>query len=882
MKTILFLLLLLLPLASMAQECVLFGKVVDKKGEILPGATVLLQLPRDSSVVNASTTTAEGRFRIGPVKRGAYNLTITFVGYAPHFQRLITPSPARTMDLGNILLLEAAITLESVTVKGTRDVVVKQDTVEYNAGSFGTAAYSTTDQLLRKLPGVEIDSDGNLKVQGENVTRIFVDGKELYGRDIRKAISSLPADAINKVQLIDGKTDEAKFSGVDDGRREKVINLTLEEQSRTMGYGKLTVGGGLEERYAARGDYNLLHDNNLLSITGSGNNVNNLGLSGAGTGGQILGGMGQPGRTATHAAGINGYVQAGEKTNINASYDFRQSDGQVLTYLTRQNFLPKGTSLYLENSRRNNRRYSHSSELGIERNGTNTTLRLSSAFEYAHGRQGSYNGQQSFGVDETLVNRGERSIKSANTDLTMSASAFFGVRLGKRGRLLTTTTDVSVNRTNTYGESLAFTTFTNRPSTTLRQRNLDNYKELAYSIRVAYKEPLGKKQYLEAFYSASNRGSKSTVEVFDNTNGANRLEPEQSGVFNSGFLTRQAGFAYQLNIQNMAVSLGVVGQEALLSSSTQAGGLELRPRFRNLLPNGNVKAQLSKVTQLSLAYTTGIRPPHISQLQPIVSRYDPLNISLGNPSLRPQYDHNGVLTFRLALDSKLLFSSSINLIYATDPIVTAVYIDEKLVRTTQFINLAQNRSAGATFSCSRSFPKMHSRLELTPILRYNESNTLLNGVVGTNTQQSAGGSAKYGYRLKEVVDFNLRASIVGTNNSYRLTETQRQQFILSSYSADALLHIRKHYSLAGTLDLLLVKNKANNSQQGTPLCNFYLSRRLLKSDRGELTLMAFNVLDASIAATQVATPNYVEQSSQNSVMRFYLLSFTYNLRKENN
>jgi len=878
-KTLLLFLLLLLPLTTLAQECILFGQVLEEKGKVLSGATVQVLLLSDSSVVSSATTTADGCFRT-TVKRGAYIFTVTFVGYAPHFHRIITPSAARTIDLGNIVLLEAPVTLDGIVVNATREVVVKKDTVEYNAASFGTVSYATTDQLLKKLPGVEINSNGTLTVQGENVTRIFVDGKELYGRDIWKAISSLPADAINKVQLIDGKTDYAKFSGVEDGRREKVINLTLKEDSRTMGYGKITVGGGPEERFAAQGNYSRLHNNNMLAVTGTGNNVNNLGLLGAGAGGKALGSVGQQGLVTTYAAGVNGYVQAGEKTNINASYDFRQTERQVLISLARQNFLTDGNSLYLENSRRDNGHDGHSGDFGLERSGAGITLRLSSSFDYSLGRLDSYNARQSYAVNGSLVNKGQRRVDSGNTDLTVEASAFLGVRLSKKGRMLTTTNNVSVNRTDTNGESMAFTAFVNRPSTTLRQRNLDNSRELAYSIRVAYKEPLGKKQYLEASYAVSNRGSESTVEVSDITDGTNQRDPEQSGVFNSRFLTQWVGLTYQLKTQKYTVALGAVAQEALLSGSAQAGGTELHPRFRNLLTNATFKAQFSKVTHLSLVYTTGIRPPTISQLQPVVSRYDPLNILLGNPSLRPEYDHNGVITFRSVVASKLLISSTVNLTYAIAPIISSVFIDEQLVRSTQFVNLAQKRSAGTVLSFSMPFLKLYSRLELAPTLRLSETSTLLNGVVGINTQQAAGGSAKYGFQYKEVVDLNLRASFTTTTFDFSLNTSQRQRFFNSSYSADALLRFLRHYSVAGTFDLLIVSNQSTGFQQAAPLYNFYLSRRLLPADRAELTFTAFNALDRSAAVAQTATPSYVEQITQNFLGRFYLLSFTYDLRKK--
>jgi hypothetical protein len=188
--------------------------------------------------------------------------------------------------------------------------VIRGDTVEYNAGSFGAQPNANLEQLLKRLPGLEVAPNGNVSVQGETLTRIFVDGKEVFGGNLQMATKNLPADAIDKVQVVDGRSEEARFSGVDDGRREKIINVTLKEDRRNMGFGKVTAGAGTDQRYAAQGNYNRLNGGNLLSVMGSSNNVNNLDLTGNapgnGRGGGSRGGQGPAGLLTTHSGGATG------------------------------------------------------------------------------------------------------------------------------------------------------------------------------------------------------------------------------------------------------------------------------------------------------------------------------------------------------------------------------------------------------------------------------------------------------------------------------------------------------------------------------------------------------------------------------------------------
>ena len=288
----------------------------DKKSGGLPSASVLLLQLNDSTIVNNTVTDTSGRFTLTNIDRAGYILKVTFVGYVPYLRNIVDSSAADTLQIGMIELQPDAIALAEVSVKAPKEaVVIKKDTLEYNAGSFTTRANASVELLLKKLPGVEVGPDGAIRVQGENVTRIFIDGKEFFGGDLAMATRNLPADAIYKIEVINRKSKGGQFSGIDDGRTEKIINLTLKEDRRNTGFGKAQAGVGTSGRYSAQGNYNLFTKSNQLAIVGRSNNINNQEISSEG-----LGAAGQNGVVTTHMGGVNVSRQLTKQTSINGSY----------------------------------------------------------------------------------------------------------------------------------------------------------------------------------------------------------------------------------------------------------------------------------------------------------------------------------------------------------------------------------------------------------------------------------------------------------------------------------------------------------------------------------------------------------------------------------
>jgi hypothetical protein len=894
MKQLLLFILLVMGQGAYAQHYAIKGKVAERQSKVLPSASVFLLQTQDSAVVTFTTTNTAGLFVLKDIQKGGYIFKVTFLGYAPHFSNIVTPAQADTLDLGTIELQPVASQLPVVSITApAKPVTVKKDTLEYHADSFRTRPNASVEQLLKNLPGLEVERDGNISVQGESVTRIFVDGKEFFGGNLQMATKNLPADAIDKVQVIDEKSEEARFSGIADGQRQKIINLTLKEDQRNLGFGKATAGLGTDNRYLAQANYNRFDKGNQLSLVGMSNNVNNQGLStegimasgaaaGMGAGGASFpGAFGQQGLVNSHAGGVNVSNQITQKIYINGSYQLNNTNAHIQRDLSRQNFLPGGTASYYENSRYQNRNTGHSADISLERKDSLNSIRLNTAFTVSDANAEGNSRRRSYSEADTLVNEGERTSLAQDKGFDLNTDLFYGHRFRKKGRLLTLTNQFAIYRNNSKGHSESVTRFVQGPEEAIRQRNEQASDNLNYSLRVTYTEPLANKQYLQANYKVSNRSSDTDLEVFDIINETSWFNPEQSSRFRSGYLYQQAGLTYQLARGKYNLAVGANLQRSALSRRLQQSDDQVKQSYENILPSVKYKQQITKFTRVSIDYVTSVREPTVQQLQPVVVRYDPLNLLVGNPGLRPEYTHQGRATFSSAAPASGIFlSGTLNFNYATNPITAAVTINERQVRSTQFVNVKHNSNFSALLNLGFPVKKFNSRFNLSPYFRYGQSINLLNGVAGTIKQRSVGGNVSYTFRYEDILDVNFRTNTTLTSSKYELNRNLDQIFITTAYMVDASVQFMKYFELSSELDFRKFKNTSTGFDQQVPIVDISLSRRLLKNKKGELKLSGLNVLNRNVGATQFASLNFIEQSTQNTLGNYCLLSFTYDFNKQ--
>jgi 5-hydroxyisourate hydrolase-like protein (transthyretin family) len=337
------------------------GKVTDtSSGQPVAEATVTVLDTKDSSLVSFARTDQEGRFRIRGLNSGDYRLLITHIGFYNYSSRLRISADLKDFRLDNISLKAKSKMLQEVTVlQEAPPVTIRKDTIEYNAGSFKTKPNAVVEDLLKKLPGLQVDKDGKIKANGEEVKKVLVDGKEFFGNDPKTATKNLPADIVDKVQVFDKKSEQAAFTGFDDGNSEKTINLTLKPEKRNGLFGRTVAAAGNKERYQGSLNLNQFSGERQLSVIGISNNINKQGFSfaeilnfseamnGVGRGGMIennslpvQGLTNSPGITTTTAGGINYNDKWNSNMDVTGSYFYNKTGTELKQYAAQQWLLP--------------------------------------------------------------------------------------------------------------------------------------------------------------------------------------------------------------------------------------------------------------------------------------------------------------------------------------------------------------------------------------------------------------------------------------------------------------------------------------------------------------------------------------------------------------
>jgi hypothetical protein len=920
MKKILLFTLIVISTNAFAQKFSIRGQLVDTLSNPLPSATILLLNPKDSSLVNFVLGDASGNFTLKNVSKGEHLVKVSFMGFRHFTRKITTPDIPLLIDLGKVVMIPASSELEAIEIQAEKaPVVVKKDTIEFNAGSFKTKQNAVVEDLLKKLPGVEVDNDGNITAQGEQVRNVTVDGKKFFGSDPKLATKNLPADAINKVQLFDKKSDQAAFSGIDDGSREKTINLELKEEKRNGAFGSIMAGVGTDDRFQGRASINRFTKSRQLSFLGMGNNVNEQGFSMEDymnfTGGsqQMMGGGGGPmrmtfssdnsngvpmnfgnranGIMSNLAAGVNFNNQFNKKTEMNGSYFFNFLDHQRNQSTFRENFLPDNGSgsrnsfNYDQNSITNNTNENHRVNLTLDHKiDSVNSLKLTSAFTYNETDSESRSTSRNLSSDNVVQNETQRLSLSKGSNTSLNSTLLWRHRFAKKGRTLSANVQFSYGESirNGFLDAITRNYFSQPADTIFKQTSDQSTINTAYGATLSYTEPLGGRKYLEANYTF--RENLNDVErIVNDISGDDPVYDGQlSNIYNSDYQYHRAGLNFRMNRSKYNFTVGGSLQQTYLKGLLELRNVPISRDFQNVLPTVRFNYDFSTSKHLNFDYETSVQEPSIQELQPVVDNSDPQNIYEGNPNLRPAYAQSWRLNFNTFNPINFLsFFAFVDVDYVTNSITNSRSIDEHFISTTKPVNVDNNMSVVGNATVSFPINKIKSRFSLGTNLRNHRSINLLNETASTIDQQSAGGSARYSYRYKEVFDLSLSARIERQLTEYEF-QPNDQIFLNNNYAAESNLTIAKNYQFTSSFELLQYENKSNNFSQTIPILNLSLSRFLLKNKKGELKFSVNNLLDKALGVTQSANLNYTERQTTNSLGRIFMVSFTYAINKQLN
>ncbi len=917
------------------QEVVVRGVVLDQADmHALPGAHISFTHMRDTTRVFRTATDGEGVFNIS-IPRGRYTVWATYLGYLPGETELRAIEEVN--DMGQILLSMTGAMLHEVTVTG-QVVAARQrgDTLQFSAQAFKTNPDASAEDLLRKMPGIVIDPDG-VRAQGEEVRRVLVDGQEFFGDDPNIALRNLPAEMIDQIEVFDQLSDQAQLTGFDDGERIKTINIVTRLDRRSGQFGRVYSGYGDADRYQAGLVTNLFMDQRRISIIGMSNNINQQNFSSedlsgfmsarSGPGGGMMSGMrggGRPpsggmmtggfnrgdfligqqsGNNTTHSLGINYTDIWRNKVNVNGSYFFNLSHNETEQFSDRQYFIDGNTSqFYSETSLSERSNHNHRFNARIDyRINDNHTLMIIPRFSFQDTDSDSHTEASTFLINQQLLNQSFTAYDRRWDGYTFSNTLIYRARLNEAGRSLSTRLNVNVNN-NEYLYFLdALSSYYDGPVFTddlIDQKSDETRSAYGLSSNLTYTEPLGEKSMLQLSYniSYSDNASERLTNSWDISREAYTLfENDLSSELTNGYLTNRFGLGYRIRGEKYNILAELSYQQAdLRSNQAMPYEVEVDHSFQNIIPMLHFTYNFSSARTLRLMYRSFTNPPSVNQLQDVVDNSNPLLLTGGNPDLGQSNSHFFTMRYNLTdmVRSRTLFAFVFGNI-TNDYIGNASIIAQQdtllhngyaLPRGAQFIR-PENMSGFAnlrsmvTYGFPLSFIK--SNINLTAGLAYSRTPGMINGQKNIANAYITNGGLVISSNISEKLDFTLlyRLNYNIIENSLRPQLDDNYFYHVSEIRLNWIF--LNGWVLRNDVSNLYYTGLGEGFNENFWLWNVNIGKKLLTNQRAEITLGIYDLLDQNQSVRRNVTDTYIEDMRYNVLNRFFMLTFTYNIRHFN-
>ncbi|WP_114781409.1 outer membrane beta-barrel protein [Botryobacter ruber] len=907
MQKIIFLLLLVLVVSvSQAQNRgAVAGTVTDgEDASLLEYATVAVVEPRDSSLISYTLTTKEGTFTLRnlPAEQ-PLKVIVSFVGYQ-NFRKIIQLQKGETLDFGSIKLSKN-VQLAEVTVTGERQpVVFKKDTIEFNVEAFKTRPNAVVEDLLKKLPGLQVDIDGTITVNGRKVSKITVDGKDFFASDITVASKNIDVSLVDKVQVIDDRENDPDRLK-NDAEVDKIINLKLKRAIKKSVFGKVYAGQGTRDRFEAGGMLNMFRDTLQLSVIGFGNNVNRAAFSNSDL--HSLGGFGRSG-TSTYEAGVDVGGRSWGIQNIG-------SGGFNLNY-----DLPKKLKtnlMYFYNNSVNNSESDGYSILPVKTDTTLFTDRSSryTNFQTRHNINGllqwtvdtasniryqpkvSFNEYRSISRENSLTenNYGNTVATQLNDGRRNGNSMGYEHRLAyyrrfkKKDQSINITNNLRLNPSNSTNLILAHAVQYKHRNGNILTNNIPSNQELLVeeatnsgNFDIYYRHPLSKKVVSDWTLSTLYEGNiqeRATYKYNPETQLTEEFLPDQSSDVQRDQLTYRIRPGLTWNISNKKrLQASAVLQKQNVFNTFKSIDQEINRSYYHVLPSLSYSAG-----QLSINYNMNLRQPYISQLQPAVMVWG-LYRSSGNPDLRPVKSHSVYMSYRKNIPaSQIDYNISTNASLDENSIIQATIVDASEGTTfNKPINSGVYSYTWSHMQVSKRFKKVHdiqARISLSLNMNTNMRPIYMNKQEDTQHQYSPGLSSYFSLSWKELVQLepnysysrNFNRYAVNTENNINSFSHRLNNMIRVSWPKKVIWELNQQYTYNSLIQ--------RGFQKSTNLLHGSVSLQMLPKDKGQLKLTCFDLLNENRGIYSYVYDREQSTGTQLVLRRYFMLTFQYNFNK---
>ncbi len=925
MKRSLFLLTALVASMSLSAQRTIKGKLTDSETHNrIRGASVSIKSQQDQTFSRYSISDTAGNFIFSNLDSGKYELFISYIGYRNYSQVIKTDSG--TTDLGNLGITRIAGMLDSVTVLGKTPMAEqKGDTFQLNASQFKVNPDATVEDLAKKMPGITIQN-GQVTAHGETVQKVTLDGRDFFGDDATAALKNLPAEIVDKIQIFDRLSDQAQFTGYDDGNTVKAINIVTKANMRNGQFGRVFAGYGTDNRYQAGGNTTILKDKRKISLVGNFNNVNTQNFStqdllgvtssgsrggggGRGGGGYSGGGYGgggasnflvgqQNGINRTTAAGINYSDSWGPKINFTGSYFFNDTHNST-DQLVNRHYVQPGIPNYTQTTASNGDNINHRVSMRFEyKIDSANQLIITPSLSFQRNNSFSMVGTTIFRADSTNASKTNNINRSDRNGNNLNNSIVYRHAFPKRGRSFSVNFQTGYNKkagnvyTDFYDTTYSGTDYTDSISQRHTNQLSDGYQ---VSANFVYTEPLSRASQLQVNYNPSYTKSKADQEAFeldDNSGKYSLFNPSLSNKFNNNTKGQNAGLGYRFNTKSTQLNIGVNYQHSELSSDQQfPRTLSVNKSFDNILPNAMFRFKLNTRSNFRFLYRVNTNNPSVTQLADI---YDYTNLPFvvaGNPNLEQQLMQSlsGRYTYTNS-NSNTLFVGNVFMQTANNYITNATYVPLSDSVLTSDLTLAAGQQLTKPVNLN-GYLSLRSFLTFAMPLNFIKSNINLNGGVSyqklpgiLNSRNNI--SRNYTYSLGAVIGSNISQYVdftVSYNANINTVKNELQPTLNNHYFSQSAgvqfnLLAKNGWFLQNDLTNQLYNGLSAGFNQNYFLWNMAAGKKIFKKQQGELKLSVFDLLKQNRSIVRNVTETYIEDVQNQVLRQYFMLTFTYNLR----
>lgn len=927
------------------------GTVKDQQTRAaLSGASVKLRSNADSSFSRNVLSDSAGRFAFHNLPADSFLLSISFVGYGDVIRSIRLDSSTTKVDSTGLGVMAVAFTLAPGSSKDLATIVItsstppatqKADTLQINASQYKVNPDASTEDLVKKMPGITVEN-GQVKAQGENVQKVTIDGRELFGDDATAALRNLPAEVVDKIQVFDRLSDQAQFTGFDDGSASKSINIITKANMRNGQFGRVFAGYGTDQRYSAGGNATLFKENRRISLVGNFNNVNqqnfsqqdllgvtsnaqrggggggprggggggnfggNRGQGGGYGGGGNFGGFGnsgnflvgtQAGINRTNAFGINYSDKWGSRLTVTGSYFFNNTGNTTRDSAHQQYYV--GGIAYNQNNSSNSTNNNHRVNLRLE-------WKLDSSNEILIIPNLSFQTNNSSRLARVDFFNNNKQITSTSTNTNsdrvgnnLNNTVLFRHAFAKRGRTFSVNLNTSSNnRTgNVYVNTLQrkFDSLSN-PIDSLGNRYTDQASSgYQLSANLIYTEPLSLKSQLQINYNPSYSNSKSDQQAFllNNAEGKYSIfEDSLSNRFNNVTKTHNAGIAYRYGDRDNQISFGANYQYNDLSSDQTYPVRLVIPskKFQNILPNANVRWKISTRSSLRFFYRANTNNPSVTQLSNVYDYTNLPYITAGNPDLKQQVTNtlNGRYTYT-NVGKGVLFVANVFYQAANDYISNASY---SFIRDTVFtgrkflsgqqlsipVNLEGYKSLRSFVTFAVPLKFIKSNLNLNGGVTYSRLPGITQSISSLTNNTTYTAGAVIGSNISQYIDFTVSYTANFSDVNNERFSSLNSTYFQHSAGLQLNLLSKSGWFLQNDLTNQMYNGLTEGYNQSYTLWNVSAGKKFLKGQKGELKLTVFDLLKQNQSIVRNVNERYVEDVQSQVLRQYGLLTFTYNLR----